>query len=99
MMESFFTQTFDDIDILAGKGYEMDSFIVEEEIAVEAIDAKEILVRFTGIAPVTLHYGSKHDAAEIHHDFPFWMKFGASVGSPKALKYSGAHFDDRSWYE
>ena len=99
MMESFFTKTFEDIDILAGKGYEVDLFVVEEQLFVESIDAAEIAVRFTGVAPITLHYGSRDDATEVRHDFPFSMRFSAPVGKPRNLKFLDAYFDDRSWYE
>lgn len=96
--ESFVTRTFDQIDIFAGKGYEVDTFILDEDIFIEAITSSEILVRFTGTAPVTLHYGKGDDAAAINHDFPFWMKFCAPVSNPEDLEYISSDFDDSGWY-
>ena len=74
MSNALIEQTFDDIDSLAGKGYEIDPWIDEAEIEIEALRSQVIVVRFSGVANVTLHYGSKHDAAEIQHDFPFWLR-------------------------
>lgn len=97
--KSFVTKTFDQIDILAGKGYEVDTFMLDTEINVKSITSKEIIVKFKGIAPVTLHYGKGEDAAAINHDFPFWMEFRAAVEKPQDLQYAASYFDDRSWFE
>ncbi len=85
-------------DILAGKGYEIDPWIDDQEIHVEAIRAHVVVVRFSGLAHVTLHYGPKHDAAEIPHDFPFWLRFEAPVDDPTKLGLVDHHFDDSGWY-
>jgi hypothetical protein len=98
MSDALIERTFDDIDVLAGKGYEIDPWIDDAEIEVEALLSQVIVVRFSGIAHVTLHYGSKHDAAEIEHDFPFWLRFEAPVHKPADLALVGHHFDDTSWY-
>ena len=74
MSNALIEQTFDDINSLAGKGYEIDPWIDDAEIEIEALRSQFIVVRFSGVANVTLHYGSKHDAAEIQHDFPFWLR-------------------------
>lgn len=65
MSDALIEQTFEDIDILAGKGYEIDSCIDDADIQVERLLSQTIVVRFSGTANVTLHYGSKHDSAEI----------------------------------
>lgn len=98
MSDALIEQTFDDIDILAGKGYEIDPWIDDAEIQVEALRSQVIVVSFTGLAHVTLHYGPKHDAAEIQHDFPFWLRFEAPVEKPAELTLIAHHFDDTSWY-
>ncbi|NKX66973.1 hypothetical protein HEP89_22895 [Labrenzia sp. 5N] len=98
MSNALIEQTFDEINILAGKGYEIDPWIDDAEIEVEALRSQVILVRFSGVANVTLHYGPKHDAAEIHHDFPFWLRFEAPVEKPTELTLVAHHFDDTSWY-
>lgn len=91
-------RTFDDIATLASKGYEIDPWIDDAEIEVEALRSQVIVVRFSGVAHVTLHYGSKHDAAEIQHDFPFWLRFETPVEKPTELTLVAHHFDDTSWY-
>lgn len=98
MSDALIEHTFDNIDILAGKGYEVDPWIDDAEIEVEALRSQVIIVRFSGIANVTLHYGPKHDAAEIQHDFPFWLRFEAPVDKPAELTLVAHHFDDTSWY-
>lgn len=98
MSNALIEQTFDNIDSLAGKGYEIDPWIDDAEIEIEALRSQSIVVRFSGVANVTLHYGSKHDAAEIQHDFPFWLRFEAPTEKPTELTLAAHHFDDRSWY-
>lgn len=98
MSAALIERTFDDIDILAGKGYEIDPWIDDPAIEVEALLSHVVVVRFSGIASVTLHYGFKHDAAEIQHDFPFWLRFEAPVEKPTQLTLVANHFDDTSWY-
>lgn len=98
MSEALVERTFENIDILAGKGYEIDPWINDTEIEVEALLSQVIVVRFSGVARVTLHYGSKHDAVEIPHDFPFWFRFEAPIEKPTDLALVGHHFDDTSWY-
>lgn len=98
MSDALIERTFDDIDILAGKGYEIDPWIDDPEIEVEALLSHVVVVRFSGIASVTLHYGSKHDAAEIQHDFPFWLRLEAPVEKPTQPTLVANHFDDTSWY-
>jgi hypothetical protein len=98
MSNALIEQTFDDIDSLAGKGYEIDPWIDDAEIEIEALRSQFIVVRFSGVANVTLHYGSKHDAAEIQHAFPFWLRFEAPTEKPTELTLAAHHFDDRSWY-
>lgn len=98
MSDALIEQTFDSIDILAGKGYEIDPWIDDQHVEVEALKAKVVVVRFSGIADVTLHYGPKNDAAEIQHDFPFWLRFEAPVDKPTELTLVAHHFDDSSWY-
>tara|TARA_R110002020_G_scaffold148885_1_gene325032 strand:- start:2353 stop:3147 length:795 start_codon:yes stop_codon:yes gene_type:complete len=99
MSDALIERTFDDIDILAGKGYEIDPWIDDAEIEVEALLSETLVVRFSGVAHVTLHYGSKHDAAEIHHDFPFWLRFEAPIEKPTNLALIGHCFDDSSWFD
>lgn len=100
MMDAFITETFDDINILAGKGYEADSFFIDDdELIIETINATHITLKFSGDVPVTLHYGPKDDAAEIRHVFPFWMRFEAPVEHPERLRLIDHFFDDSSWYE
>lgn len=98
MSDALIEQTFDSIDILAGKGYEIDPWIDDAEVNIEQLLSQKIVVRFNGIAHATLHYGSKHDSAEIQHSFPFWLRFEAPVTDPSKLTLIGHHFDDRSWY-
>ncbi|MFQ6552635.1 hypothetical protein AAD018_009875 [Aestuariibius insulae] len=98
MWDALIEQTFDEIDILAGKGYEIDPWIDDQQIEIEAIRANVVVVRFSGLAHVTLHYGPKHDAAEIPHDFPFWLRFEALVDDPTKLGLVDHHFDDTGWY-
>ena len=98
MMDAFVTRTFEDIDILAGKGYEVD-YISEAEVVVDSIDSRELTLRVNGVAPVTLHYGKGEDAAQISRDFPFWMKMQAPVAEPTSLQYVDSYFDDSSWFE
>lgn len=98
MWDTLIQQTFDEIDILAGKGYEVDPWIDDQRVEIEAIRSDVVVVRFSGIANVTLHYGPKNDAAEIPHDFPFWMRFEAPVDEPTKLTLTGYHFDDSGWY-
>ena len=97
MADALIEQTFDDIDILAGKGYEIDPWINDAEIEVEKLLSQTIIVRFSGVAHVTLHYGSKHDPAEIPHDFPFWLRFEAPVSKPAKLTLVDHYFDNTSW--
>ena len=98
MWETLVQQTFDEIDILAGKGYEVDPWIDDQQIEVEAIRSNVVVVRFSGIADVTLHYGPKNDTAAIPHDFPFWMRFEAPVDNPTKLALTAYHIDDTDWY-
>jgi len=99
MMNAFVVNTFDTIDILAGKGYEVDSWIDDPDTEIQDITPNEIKLKFSGVAPITLHYGNKHDAAEVSHDFPFWMEFLAPISSPQDLRLVNSFFDDRGWYE
>lgn len=99
MMMAFVTETFDTIDLLAGKGYEVDPWIDDAETHVISIGAHEVLLKFTGIAHVTLHYGNRNDAAEVQHDFPFWMTFTAPISDPTTLTLTEHHIDDRAWFE
>ncbi len=92
---AFITETFDTIDFLAGKGYEVDPWIDDAGMAVQHIGAQRISTKFSGIANVTLHYGSRGDAAEIQHEFPFWMTFESSSQVPTQLELTESHFDDR----
>lgn len=99
MMNTMVTETIQNIDDLAGRGYEIDPFIDEEEFEIEEISSSEIRIKFTGNVSATLHYGDKRDSAEISHDFPFWMRFSAPVGNPTKLTCTNYHFDNSSWYE
>lgn len=99
MMMAFVTETFDTIDLLAGKGYEVDPWIDDAETRVISIGAHDVLLKFIGIAHVTLHYGSRNDAAEVQHDFPFWMTFTAPVSDPTMLTLTEHNIDDRAWFE
>ena len=98
MRDALIEQTFDEIDILQGKGYEVDPWNDDQEIHVKAILAHVVVVRFSGLAHVTLHYVPKHDAAEIPHDFPFWLRFEAPVDNPTKLGLVGHHFNDTGSY-
>ena len=98
MWDTLVKQTFDEIDILAGKGYEIDPWIDDQKIEIEAIRSDVVVVRFSGIADVTLHYGPKNDAAEIPHDFPFWMQFTAPINDLTQLTLTNYHIDDTGWY-
>lgn len=98
MWDTLIQETFDEINILAGKGYEVDPWIDDQHIEIDAIRSEVVVVRFSGIANVTLHYGPKNDAAEIPHDFPFWMRFEAPVDNPSKLALTGYHIDDTGWY-
>lgn len=98
MSDALIERTFDDIDILAGKGYELDSWIDDAEVNIEQLLSQRIVVRFSGVAHATLYYGSKHDSAEVQHSFPFWLRFEAPVSNPTSLTLIGNHFDDTSWH-
>tara|TARA_R110002074_G_scaffold157255_1_gene314084 strand:+ start:160 stop:954 length:795 start_codon:yes stop_codon:yes gene_type:complete len=99
MMNALVTENFDTISSLSGRGYEVDLWIDDDDVEIVSISADNVLVRFSGIAPVTLHYGPKNDAAEISHDFPFWMVFEAKVETPTKLKLVDHFFDDSGWFE
>lgn len=98
MSSALIERTFDDIDILAGKGYEIDPWIDDADVTIEELLSQRIVVRFKGVAHATLHYGTKHDSAEIQHSFPFWLKFEAPASNPTKLTLIDNHFDDTSWY-
>lgn len=98
VMDAFVEHTFDEIDLVASHGYEVDPFITIDETRVTQITAYYIEVSVSGEAPVTLHYGKGDDAAEISHDFPFVMRFTAPVETPDAVAYSGIEIDDSGWY-
>ena len=98
MSDALIEHTFDSLDILSGKGYEIDPWIDDIDIEVERLLSRDIFIRIGGVAHVTLHYGPKHDAAEIQHAFPFWLKFGAPVSDPAHLTLVDHHFDDSGWY-
>ena len=99
MMNALVTENFDTISLLSGRGYEVDLWIDDDEVEVVSLSAEKVLVRFSGIAPVTMHYGPKNDAAEISHDFPFWMIFEAKVEKPTEMKLIDHFFDDSGWFE
>ncbi len=99
MMNALVAENFDTISSLSGRGYEVDLWIDDDEVEVVSISAESVLVRFSGIAPVTMHYGPKNDAAEISHDFPFWMIFEAKVDKPNEMKLVDHFFDDSGWFE
>ena len=96
---AFISETFTSIDILAGKGYEIDPWIDNDEMIVTDIGPEQVHLKFSGTAHAKLHYGSRHDATEIAHSFPFWMTFTSPVASPDDLTLTDSHFDDSSWYE
>ena len=98
IMGEFVQRTFDDIDIVAGAGYEVDPLSPIDEIVIEDITATSITVRASGEASVTLHYGRGDDAAEIGHDFPFWMRFSAPVETPRDLRLVDYEIDNRGWF-
>lgn len=98
MMAAFVERTFDEIDLVASHGYEVDPFIQIETIAVTGITASEVQITVVGEAPVTLYYGRGDDGAEIGHDFPFVMRFSAPTDSPAEVEYLDCEIDDSSWY-
>jgi hypothetical protein len=99
MTAALLTENFETISTLSGRGYEIELWIGDDEITVQSISSEKVLVRFSGVVPVNLHYGSKDDAAEIQHDFPFWMKFEAGITAPTNLKLVDHFFDDSGWFE
>lgn len=99
MMTALVTENFETISNLSGRGYEVDLWIDDDNVEVKTILAEKIVVSFSGIAPVTLHYGPKNDAAEISHDFPFSMKFEAKIATPTHLELVEHFFDDSGWFE
>lgn len=98
MITELLSQNFNSISELAGKGYWVEQDVYENEVVLEKITSEKVIVKFSGIAPVVLQYGSRDDSAEIPHDFPFWMKFEATVDEPKKLKLIDHFFDDSSWH-
>lgn len=99
IMMAFVTESFGDIDLLAGRGYEVGGFMDVDEPTITAIDARFITLEVSGEAPVTLHYGPKNDAAEIQHDFPFTMVFRSAIATPEALEFVHADIDNSSWFD
>jgi hypothetical protein len=98
IMGEFVERTFADIDIVAGAGYEVDPLSPINEIVIDDITATSITVRASGEASVTLQYGSGEDAAEIGHDFPFWMQFSAPVETPRNLRLVDYEIDNCGWF-
>lgn len=98
MITELLIQNFNSISELAGNGYWVEQDVYEYEVVLEKITSEKVIVKFSGIAPVVLQYGSRDDSAEIPHDFPFWMKFEATVDEPKKLKLIDHFFDDSSWH-
>ena len=99
MVNALVTENFDTISSLSGRGYEVDLWIDDDDVEIVSINAEYVRVRFSGTAPVTMHYGPKNDAAEISHDFPFWLIFEAKVETPTNLKLVDHFFDDSGWFE
>ena len=99
IMSTFVLRSFEEIDIVAGRGYEVSPFLTIDDVTIVSIDARTIELKTTGEAPVTLHYGPKNDAAEISHDFPFEMRFRAPVEAPESLEFLDADVDNSGWFE
>lgn len=80
---AFINETIDSIDLIAGR-YEAGG-VLTNEMHVLGIDADAIRYEITGSVDVTLHYGSRSDAATIDENFPFTCTATASVAAPLKL--------------
>ena len=97
MMETLLERSFEELDLLSGRGYEV-GMTTYDEIKVISITSAEVQLRLDGQLPVTFHYGSKHDAAAVNHTFQFWMSFKAPVSAPAELVMDEYEIDETSWY-
>ncbi|MEQ9567682.1 MAG: hypothetical protein RLN85_18070 [Pseudomonadales bacterium] len=93
------TETIEELDFLSGRGYELSGPVDGGELEVLSISAAEVVVKYSGVVPITLHHGDKHDPIEIGHDFPFWMTLSAPADNPTALEHREYFFDDSGWYK
>jgi Predicted pPIWI-associating nuclease len=80
---AFINETIDSLDLIAGR-YETGG-VLTDEMHVLGIDAEAIRYEITGSVDVTLHYGSRSDAAAIDENFPFTCTAEASVAAPLKL--------------
>lgn len=97
-IDAFINQTIDSLDLIAGQ-YET-GMVLTDEMRVVDIGADTVVYEITGTVGVTLHYGSKHDAASIEQTFPFTCKSAASAHAPLSLldEQTSMEVDTSDWY-
>ena len=89
-------RTLPEIDILSGRGYEINSLIFSK-FDIE-LNSADIVIFAEGDLSVTLHYGSRDDAAEIEHSFPFSIRCTASTNTPQDVTIKDYNIDDDGWF-
>ncbi len=97
--EAFSTEYLEELDLISGRGYEIDPWVDDATVEISDITESTILLKFSGVLHATMHYGGKHDVATASHSFPFKSTLEASVTTPRNPKYRGCEIDDSSWYE
>ena len=89
--------SFSEIDILSGRGYEINSLNFSKfDIELTATD---IAIFAEGDLSVTLHYGGRDEATGIEHGFPFSIRCTASTNTPKNLNFEERNIDSSSWFQ
>ncbi len=93
------SNTFDELDILSNSTYVDSSYVDDFEIS--DINDSNIIIEGNGYVSVTLNYGGKHDATEIHDEFSFNFLAHGDVRDPKNIDIhpQDVEVDNSSWFE
>ncbi len=97
LSSSYINDHFEDIAILSGRGYELETASLDEP-KILSIDHQKIELKIEGELDVTLHHGDKYDPCTINDCFPFEMTLTAPVEEPTQLVSEQHSVDTSSWY-
>ena len=99
LMNTFFMNSIEDIDILSQGSYVEQCNI--DNYAISDIDDYQLVFEGDGTVDVSLNYGKRDDAHEINTDFPFTFEGYSQVNKPfnVTIDANDVSIDTRTWYE
>lgn len=99
LMNTFFMNSMEDIDILSQGSYVEQCNI--DNYSISDIDDYQLVFEGDGTVDVSLNYGKRDDACEINTNFPFSFEGSSHVSKPfdVTIDANDVAIDTRSWYE